>query len=565
MTLSRSPDPELTRQDLDNEIDLGTLWQGVRRRLPLILLVSLLVALAVYLVLRTRPPVYEAGASIITSSSQSQIGVVGGPVVSPLPEGTVTQVVQSPLILRPLIEAVRASSAIEPAERGRLARVLNRELLDEDTLKRSQNSTVSVVTGPGAGGENGVYTLKARARTPRAAQVLANLASEQLLAWDVERALRDVRRAQQNFQAQLAQIDRRLALPGLTPQERLTLIYRRANMQDNLSQLSLLESARVGVLRPLVGAVEPLRPVSGSPLLNAVLAGLLTLLLGLGAAALRVALDRTVRREDDLLTFGLPTLATLPRLRPSRLGPPTLGPGEGGLAAREQGLRGALGFLRVGLQTALHGRTPPILMLAGVTGGEGTSTLAAVLASTLASSGKRVLLIDADLRRGTQQRLWDPSNGGPVWQQLCGKGGARTLEDALGEPDNVQVMEVAPHLHLLPAGPGEQDGLGLLSRPELGRALRRWGGRYDLVLVDSPPLLTLADGMVVGQQVDAVLIVTEADRTRLQAVRQVLRHAQAAGLPVLGFVLNKAAVPAAAARGLRPAGSTRPLQEVRGR
>lgn len=533
------------------EIDLGTLWRGVRQRLPVLLLTALALALVVYLGSRVQPPVYQASASLLVSSSQSQIGVVGGSVVSPLPQDTVAQVVQGPLVLQPLIRAVRESRAIAPAERERLVVRLTRDLQNVGAGIRGRTPTVTV---RGEAGENGVYTLRARARTPGAAHVLANLASAQLLAWDVERTLRDVRLAEQNFRLQLGQVDRRLTLPGLTSQERLTLTYRRATLQDNLAQLAFLESARTGVLRPLASAVRPLRPIAPAPLRNALLAGLLTLLLGVGVVLLEVILRRTVRSEDDLLALRLPTLATLPRLR--RTAPQ---PGGELSSARGQRMAGALGFLRVEVQAALQTRTHPVLLLAGTARGEGASTVTALLAADLAASGQQVLLIDADLRHGTQQGLWGQGAGDQAWRQLCGVGGARSFHDALLDPENVQVLEAGRNVHLLPAGPDPHGSLPVSRPSDLRRALDLWRQKYDLVLLDSAPLLTHADGLVLGAHADAVLLVTEAGRTNIQAVRSAIRRAERSGLKLLGFVINKSGAREESVPGSSP--SPAPRQE----
>ena len=92
---------------------------------------------------------------------------------------------------------------------------------------------------------------------------------------------------------------------------------------------------------------------------------------------------------------------------------------------------------------------------------------------------------------------------------------------------------------LLPAGPGLHDSLALLNRTDLSALLSRWSAAYDLVLIDSPPLLAIADGLVLGKHVDGVLLIAEEGRTSVQMVRQAIRRAQGSGLPMLGFILNK--------------------------
>ena len=114
----------------------------------------------------------------------------------------------------------------------------------------------------------------------------------------------------------------------------------------------------------------------------------------------------------------------------------------------------------------------------------GASTVSALLAADLGASGQRVLLIDADLRRGTQRHLWDRGAAEHAWRQLCGVGGARSLQEALLGPDDVLVIEGESNVHVLPAGLAPDDSLALLGRPDLGELLRRWGRAYDLVLVE---------------------------------------------------------------------------------
>lgn len=279
------------------------------------------------------------------------------------------------------------------------------------------------------------------------------------------------------------------------------------------------------------------------PLRNALLTAILVLLLGAGVAALRTVLDRTVRSEDDLLNFGLPTLGTIPRLRKRDI------VFSGFVrAARQAGLYEAVGFLRVNILTRLGPHPGQCVMITSTAPGEGKSSMTATLADGLATSGQRVLIIDADLRRGTQQEVWTRYEREHVWTQLMGTGGARTFQDALRNPENIQVMQAEQNVDVLPAGPGIHDSLGLLNRADLGELLRRWGQGYDVILVDSPPLLALADGLVVGKHVDGVLIVAEAGQTSLHSIRQVLRRAGGAQLPILGFVLNKVTLTSQEAR-----------------
>lgn len=518
----------VTERESTQELDLSVLWRGIKRRLWWILGTAALLALAAFLWSRAQPPVYEASASLIASNTQGQDSTLGTALVKapPLPEGAVAQALQSTQVIGPLTQAIRGAEEIPQAERERLSQVLARE------LREQRLSTLTLTSRLDLNG-NGIYTVRARARTAQAAQRLANLASTALLSWDRNRALENVRRAQAGFQAQLAQVDQQLAAaqPGV---ERQTLIARRASIQGNLTQVQLLEDSVAGVLSSLSAAVEPLAPVAPKPLRNAVLAGLLGLLLASGAVLLLTVLDRTIRSEDDLLALNVPTLAVIPRLRQRDIV-------FSGIvrAARQAGLYEAIGFLRVNLMTSLANKPHPVVMVTSTAPGEGKSSLTATLADGFASSGQRVLIVDADLRRGTQAAVWKKYDEGGRWHQLTGQGGVRTTREALADPHNVQVIQVEDNVDMLPAGPGVQDSLGVFNQADIAGALALWRQNYDIVLIDSAPLLALADGLVLGIHTDAVLMVTEYGRTNVQSVRSALRRAERAGLNILGFVINK--------------------------
>lgn len=523
-----SPEVERSPDNRETEIDLGTLWLGIRRRLPWILLATLLLSVATYFWSKSQPDVYESSSSLVTSGSAAVPGLSDSIVrASPLPEGTLQEALQGPLVLGSIIRSVESDSRFPAPVRRELVNDLRKELGERDL------STIDLTSRLDPGG-NGIYTVTAQAPTASTATRLADIAAQALLNWDRSRALSGVQRAQRSLRAQIGEIDRQLRAGSLETLERETLVTARSTLQRNLAQASIQAEGITGSLELVSPAVEPLRPVAPRPLRNAVLAGLLTLLLGVGIAALRTVTDRTIRSEDDLLAFGLPTLGLIPRLRQRDIV-------LSGIvrAAREAGLYEAIGFLRVNLLSQLERRPGQRIMITSTAPAEGKSSLTATLADGLASSGQRVLLIDADLRRGTQQEVWDKYERQHVWRQLVGDGGARTLQAALQTPQNVQVMETEPGVHVLPAGPGLHDSLALLNRTDLAAAFALWGKQYDLVLVDSPPLLAIADGLVLGRAVDGVIVMAEEGRTTMQAMRQALRRAQGSHLPILGFVLNK--------------------------
>lgn len=519
----------------EQEIDLSALWRGIQRRLWWILGTALLLALAAYFWSRAQAPVYVASATLISANSGSSDPSLGGALVKapPLPEGAVQQALQSTQVIVPLLAALNADDSISAGEKARITQDLNLEL-SEQRLK-----TVTLISRVDQfSGGNGIYTLSAKARTPQAATSVANLASEALRNWDSDRAKENIRRAAAGFRAQLGQVDEQLSgQNALSNLERQTLLARRANLQSSLANVVILEESAVGVLSRLSDAVPPREPQSPKPVRNAVLAGLLGLLLMTGIVALITALDRTIRNEDDLLVLDLPTLAVVPRLRQRDIL-------LNGIvrAARQAGLYEAIGFLRVNVLTGLQGKAHPILMVTSTAPGEGKSSLTATLADGFASSGQRVLIIDADLRRGTQEAVWHKFNEAGQWHQLVGEKGARSTREAFQNPENVQVLQVEENVDMLPAGLSMHDSLSLLNQADLSKALSHWRQNYDLILIDSAPLLALADSLVLGEHADAVLMVCEYGQTPSQSVRAALRRAERGGLKIMGCVINKSDV-----------------------
>ncbi len=520
-------------QQQSGEIELSVLWDGIRRYLPALLLTSAAVSGLTYLWSKSQPPVFEASSSLVTTNNSNLNSLQNTLVTaSPLPQGALQQALQGPTVLGEIIQQVKADSTLGPAERQLLSKNLQTE------LQMQKLKTLALSAKLDLGG-NGIYTVTAKGPTPVSASHLADLAAQTLLNWDRGRALSGVERAQKALTAQLKEIDRQLHDGQPNDLEHQTLVAARATAQRNLAQAGIQQEGITGSLEMVSPAVTPLSPVAPKPVRNGILAGLLTLLLGMGVAALRTVTDRTARNEDDLLNFGLPTLGTIPQLRKRDVV-------FNGIvrAARQAGLYESIGFLRVNLLSRLgnsSGRAHKV-MISSTAPGEGKSSLTAALADGLASSGQRVLIIDADMRRGTQQEVWDKYEKSHDWVQLSGEGGARTLQEAFLNPMQVQVMQVEPGVHVLPAGPGIQDSLGVLNRADLKACFDLWGQNYDVMLIDSPPLLALADGLLLGRAADAALLVVEEGKTSLQAIRQSLRRAEGSHLNVLGFILNKVSV-----------------------
>jgi capsular exopolysaccharide synthesis family protein len=164
---------------------------------------------------------------------------------------------------------------------------------------------------------------------------------------------------------------------------------------------------------------------------------------------------------------------------------------------------------------------------------EGKSTMAANLAVVMAQDGKSVVLVDADLRRPMQHKIFRlPNSTGLTRTLFDGRVG---LDGRLQETgiENLRVLTAGP----LPPNPSE-----LLGSERMRNLIERLDELADVIVFDSPPVLPVTDAAVLAPRVDGVLIVAEAGQTRHGAVRQMVETLQNVGANLLGTVLNRMSV-----------------------
>lgn len=483
-----------------------------------------------YLYSRSQAPVYRASAIILAVNGQGgNAGIVNQTLITapPLPDGAAEQALKSSAVTSQIIRELSRTVSLETVDRTALATKLQRQ------ITRNQINILQLIPQTDPYG-NGLYTIQADAGTANAAQVLADIAAKKLIAWDAGRASEGIVQSAEVLRVQIADVEKRLRNTTIGSVERQTLVATRASLEQNLARVTILISAATGTLKLVSPASVPYTPVAPRPLREGVLAALLALLAGAGAVSVRTLTDKTVKSEDDLLDFGLPILGTLPRLRRGDIL-------RGGILSHvsNASLYESIGFIRVNLLSMFQHQKHLRLTISSTAPGEGKSSVTAALADAFGTAGKRVLIIDGDLRRSTQEAVWRKQTTSPEWCQLTGTAGARNLQQALKDPENVQVIKVESNVDLLPAGPGIQESLIMLSQLDLHSVLARWEQNYDVILIDSPPVLALADGLVLAKYTQGIVLVTEARRTSIQAIRAALRRTDRAGTNVLGFVINK--------------------------
>jgi capsular exopolysaccharide synthesis family protein len=254
---------------------------------------------------------------------------------------------------------------------------------------------------------------------------------------------------------------------------------------------------------------------------NISFSAVLGLLIGAVAVAVREATRKTVTEEDDLRRLGLGTLGVI--ALGGRVGRSDY-PGEA-LAEAFRRLRSLLPDV---LGRRGDGARGTSLLLTGCNPQEGTTAVACGLAIAIAETGAKVVLVDANLRTPGVARYLALDTSLGLADVLAGTAGVPdVLRDSLDG-----------RLTVLPSGGHAPDPGEILASPNLGATVRDLTERFDVVLVDAPPLLGVADAAVLSKVTDIALLVVRANRTRTVEVERSMDLLQRVGARLAGAVLN---------------------------
>ena len=256
---------------------------------------------------------------------------------------------------------------------------------------------------------------------------------------------------------------------------------------------------------------------------NLMIGLLVGLFLGVLLALLLEYLDDTVKTPEDIeKKLRLVHLGVIPKLGKD------ISPAEA-LTDVRSGFAEAYRSVRTALQFSTESGVPAVLVITSTQPGEGKSTTAKSLARNFALLGKRVLLVDADLRNPSLHRVFDLDNS--MGLSNCLSGAAKPGQcihrvDQAG----ISVMLSGP----LPPNPAE-----LLAGPRMISLLTQAQERFDQIIIDAPPVLGLADAPILGNLAKGTLLVVEAGRTRVGAVNTTIKRLLGARARLLGAVLTK--------------------------
>jgi len=291
-------------------------------------------------------------------------------------------------------------------------------------------------------------------------------------------------------------------------------------------------------------AIPSETPVAPRRLTSVLGALFLSTLFGMGLALFLEYLDDTIRTTEEVETYlGLPALAAIPRIDslPKRK-LLLVGSGEGGEGANptndllihndsRSSLAEAYRQLRTSILLSTAGHAPKSLLITSSLPSEGKTTTAINTAISLAQTGAKVLIIDADMRRPRLHSVFNISNAQ----------GLSTILSSDSQDDSVlDVIEYdeESRLNLLPSGPIPPNPAELIGSEQMANLLKTLQNNFTHVVVDSPPIASFTDGVLVASMVDGVILVVNSGKSSRQVVRRSRQLLVDIGAKIFGVVLN---------------------------
>lgn len=310
------------------------------------------------------------------------------------------------------------------------------------------------------------------------------------------------------------------------------------NILNKVQELEVARAGTIGNIRIIDSAILSGR-IAPNEARILILYTFLGLMLILAYIVLKELLKRGIESPEQIESVGLVVYATVPESSAQRKlnralkrrGQKTSKSVVGGVLAQKDPMDLSLESLR-GLRTSLHftmmdGRNNRV-MLTGPSPGVGKSFVSVNLGAISAMAGKKVLIIDADIRKGNLHHAFGQASTGGLVEFL---GGELPLESII-KPTGI------PQYDVITRGATANNPSELLMRPGFEQALEDLSEMYDMVIVDTPPVLAVTDACVAGKHCGTTLMVTRFDHNSVREIQMAKKRLEGSGLEIQGAILN---------------------------
>ena len=387
-------------------------------------------------------------------------------------------------------------------------------------------------------GSTDVVSVNVRSADPETAQILADAYIDAYIATRREQTVVDLTAVSGELEQKVAELDEQLAaidqqvadapeeergaVAAALSGQRTAIVNQQSTFSTKLDELQVDAALASGGASVVKSAELPSDPVEPTPARTGVLALAVGLLLGLGAAFLVDHLDDAIATTEDIeAVTASPVLATVPVHPPPDNRPIALSEPADHAVEIYRGLRTNVQFL--GLDRPMR-----ILQVTSSLPGEGKTTTASNLAVVLAEAGHQVVLVDADLRKSRLHEVFSV-NRRPGLTDLL-----------MGDPIDLAVTDLADGLHVIASGNVPANLSEMLASDRTAKLLEELSARYEYVILDSAPILPVADSLALAAAVDGVLFVTQARRASQRNLADALERLQRVSQPPIGMILNQA-------------------------
>jgi succinoglycan biosynthesis transport protein ExoP len=497
-------------------VDLRRQIAIIRPWLPLLVVSVLLAGGVAFAVSSVLPKNYEAKATLIVGQSLSGNPDINQLLVSQRLSTTYAAVATQ----RPILDAVVKELGLEVPSSDLAKRVRADAPLDSTLL-----------------------TISAQDADPARAAAIANTVAEQLIAAspaiqgreaDIQASIAaDVKATQNQIEETQAQAEILSAVSDRTPKQDAnldTLESRLVSLRSTLAALLSLSSGNASNLLTVIApAIAPTDAISPNRVQNTFLAAALALLLIAGVIALVELLYDGVRDPDAIRDVaGLSTLGTIARMKSNRSSSEMYQLAS--LLYPHSAVAEAYRTLRTNVEFSSVDAPIRTLLVTSSMPGEGKTVTAANLAVVFAQAGRRVLLVDTDLRKPGVHLIFDLPNAHGLTTLLRNADVSLEAIVQATEQENLRILTTGP----LPPNPAE-----LAGSKRMRTVVDLLTSAEDLVIFDSPPLQAVTDAAILGSFLDATIFVIDAQHSKRRGIRQAREALAKAGANVLGAVLNR--------------------------
>lgn len=489
-------------------MELRMYFAIVRRWLWLIILCTILAGLGAYFVSRQQVPVYVAHSTVLldNSTAATDSNAYANLLASQRLASTYAELFSN----REAVETVISQLGYRP-----------------DVLKVQVSSD----------SETTLLNVSVESNAPQVAAYVANTLVEVVTEQQHQRQADRYNLTKSSLEAELADLEREIArlesesandvANPVEAESSAVLNMQYETLLRNLAAIRLAEAQELDVLSLVERAEVPTHPIRPRIWLNTLLAAIVGAMIGLAAAFLIEYLDDTVKANTNLdQVLGLGPLALI-----GRMGSDSKGKRDRFLITEMDRSPNAEAYrmLRTNIRFASVDKELHVAVITSPGPGEGKSTTAANLAIVMAQAGKKTVLIDADLRRPVQHKIFKTSNRAGLTTALIER------DD---EVEQYLIDTEIEGLRLLPAGPIPPNPSELLGSHRMQKVLDELMQVADFVLVDSAPVLAVSDTSLLAGAVDGVLLVLRANITSIEGAKRAIGQLESVQAHLLGTVLN---------------------------